>query len=231
MKQRYLFWIHLFTATGAALAVLAVLAAFERDWFMTFVWLGVALAVDGADGPMARKAGLKERMPHWDGAQLDNVIDYTTFVFIPAVIVALALDLTDWLGACLGALIALTGALYYAGTEIKQPDNSFRGFPVVWNMAVFVLFVLMPPPAVTTLVVVALAILTFVPVNFVHPVRVEKWRPLTLAVMAVWAVAAGWALASGFDEPAFIRLLLLVSTLYLAVVSAIHQYLRKPKSA
>lgn len=231
MKQRYLFWIHLFTASGAGIAVLAMLAALAGDWNLTFVWLGLALLVDGADGPLARKAKLRERLPKWDGAALDNVIDYTTYVFVPAVIVARALELPALLGACLGAVVAITGAIYYAGTEIKQPDNSFRGFPVVWNMAVFVIYVFLPPAAVTTFVVLALALLTFVPVNFVHPVRVERWRPATLAIMALWSVAAAWVLAAGFEEGPLVRYLLLAATLYLASVSAIHQYLRKRRTA
>lgn len=231
MKVGYLFWIHLLTASGAALAVLAVLAVVDGDWNLAFVWLGIALLVDGVDGPLARHNRLRERLPRWDGAALDNVIDYTAYVFVPAVIVARALGLPDLLGAFLGVVVAATGALYYASTEMKQPDNSFRGFPVVWNMAVFVVYAFLPPPLVTALIVLALAALTFVPVNFVHPVRVERWRGLTLAALAVWLVCAAWVLLSDFEEPRAIRSLLLVSTLYLASVSAIHQYLRSRERA
>lgn len=231
MKVGYLFWIHILTASGAALAVLAVLAVFDGEWNLAFVWLGLALLVDGADGPLARRARLKERLPNWDGAALDNVIDYTTYVFVPAVIVARALGLSHPLGTFLGIVVAVTGAIYYAGTEIKQPDNSFRGFPVVWNMAIFVVYVFLPPPPVTALIVLALALLTFVPVNFVHPVRVVRWRTATLAMMVGWILAAAWVLIARFEEPAPVRFLLLLSTLYLVSVSAIHQYLRKRRPA
>ena len=91
-------------------------------------------------------------------------------------------SLPPLLGALCGIVVAVTGALYFADTRMKQPDNSFRGFPVVWNMAVFVLYAFLPPPAVTVAIVIALAVLTFLPVNFVHPVRVVRWRAPTLAV-------------------------------------------------
>ena len=88
---------------------------------------------------------MRERLPKWDGAALDFVIDYTTYVFVPAVIVAQALALPQPLGAFTGIVVAVTGALYFADTRMKQPDNSFRGFPAVWNMAVFVLYAFQPP--------------------------------------------------------------------------------------
>ncbi|WP_238858346.1 CDP-alcohol phosphatidyltransferase family protein [Faunimonas pinastri] len=226
MRQGPLFAIHLFTAVGAALALFSMVAALHHDWNATFAWLGIGLIVDGIDGPLARKARLRERLPKWDGAALDFVIDYTTYVFIPAVIVAEALGLPGLVGAGMGALITVTGALYFADTRMKQPDNSFRGFPAVWNMLVIVLYALMPPPAVTIAAVILFAVMTFVPVSFVHPVRVVRWRPLTLLVMAVWFVAAAWLIVTDFQSSHTLRLLLIVTSLYLAGVAAAQQVLR-----
>jgi phosphatidylcholine synthase len=224
--QQHLFAIHLLTATGAALALLAVLAVADGDWRAGFIWLGVALIVDGIDGPLARRHRVRERLPQWDGAALDFVIDYTSYVFVPAIIVARALELPPLLGAALGIVVAVSGALYFADTRMKQPDNSFRGFPAVWNMAVFVLYAFLPHAAVTTVVVLALAVLTFMPVNFVHPVRVLRWRGPTLAVLAAWLISGAWLLATDFAAPLLVKFVLLAATAYLLSVAAIQQYLR-----
>jgi phosphatidylcholine synthase len=223
--QRYLFAIHLLTACGAALAVLALMAVADRNWNVAFVWLGIALLVDGVDGPLARRYRVRERLPKWDGAALDNVVDYTTYVLVPAIIVAQGLGLEPPWGTIAGVVAAVSGALYYGDTRMKQPDNSFRGFPVVWNMAAFVLYAFPLPPPVTVAVVVLLALLTFLPVNFVHPVRVVRWRAVTLAVLAVWLIAGAWLIGADFDAPVLIKFLLLAASAYLLGVSAVQQYM------
>ncbi len=227
MGQAYLFGIHLLTASGGALAILAVIAVSNGDLNQAFAWLGIALLIDGVDGPLARQHRVKERLPKWDGAQLDNVVDYTTYVFVPAIIVAEGLGLSALWGALAAIIVALSGALYYADTRMKQPDNSFRGFPVVWNMAVFVIYAFLPPAPVAFAVVVGLALLTFMPINFVHPVRVVKWRAVTLLVVAIWFVACAWLVVTNFQAPGLVKTLLLASSAYLVSVSAVQQYLRK----
>jgi phosphatidylcholine synthase len=224
----HLFAIHLLTASGAALAVLAVLAILDGHWNTAFGWLGMALLVDGVDGPIARRHHLQERLPAWDGATLDNVIDYVTYVFAPAIIVRQALGLPSLLGSLAGIIIAVSGALYYADTRMKQPDNSFRGFPVVWNMVVFVLYAFTPAPATTLSIVAILAVLTFVPLNFVHPVRVQKWRVATLSMLAVWLGSAAWLLATDLHAPFISKVALLAASVYLLSVAGIQQALRKP---
>jgi phosphatidylcholine synthase len=223
---RHLFAIHLLTASGAAFALLAVMAVSVGDWNTAFLWLGLAMLGDGVDGPLARRYRVRERLPKWDGAELDNVVDYTTYVFVPAIIIAQGLGLSSAMGALAGIIAALSGALYYGDTRMKQPDNSFRGFPVVWNMAAFVLYAFNPPPALTLLVVILLAVLTFVPVNFVHPVRVVRWRGATLAVTAVWFACGAWLLLTDFQAPLAVTLALVAASAYLLCVSAVQQYLR-----
>lgn len=230
MGQGHLFAIHLMTAAGAAFALLSILAISRGDWYAAFVWLGVALLVDGIDGPIARRFRVRERLPKWDGAALDFVIDYTTYVFVPAIIVAQGLGLPPIVAEMTGLVIAVTGALYFADTRMKQPDNSFRGFPAVWNMAVFVMFALMPPPPLTVAVVLALAVLTFLPVNFVHPVRVVRWRALTLTMVAVWLASSLAVILSGFEASLATRAVLLASSLYLSGVAAFQQYLNRRSS-
>ena len=225
MGPRHLFAIHLLTASGAAFSLLSVAAVLDQQWTATFIWLGVALLVDGIDGPIARRYRVRERLPKWDGAALDFVIDYTTYVFVPAIIVARALQLPPVLGAICGVIVAVSGALYFADTRMKRPDNSFRGFPAVWNMPVFVLYAFMPPAFVTVVSVVALAILTFVPVNFVHPLRVVRWRLPTLIAIAVWVAFGLWILAADFDVALWVKLVLLAASTYIFCVAAVQQYL------
>jgi phosphatidylcholine synthase len=219
------FLVHMLTASGAGLALLAGLAVAAGDWRAAFVWLGIAVVVDGVDGPLARRLRISERLPRWDGATLDNVIDYTTYVFLPALILALGCGLSGLSAALAGLVVTVTGALYFADTRMKQPDRSFRGFPAAWNMAVFVLFALQPPPLATIAVVLALAALTFAPVRFVHPLRVVRWRPLTLAACAAWAVAGLWLFALEFGPAPVARALLLLASAYLLTVSAVQQAL------
>ena len=226
MGQATLFGIHLLTASGAAFALLAVMAVAEGNWNTAFVWLGIALLVDGIDGPLARRHRVRERLPKWDGAALDFVIDYTTYVFVPAIIIAQALELPPILGAIAGIIVAVSGALYFADTRMKQPDNSFRGFPAVWNMVVFVIYAFLPPPAVTIVVVVVLAVMTFLPINFVHPVRVVRWRAATLMILAVWFIGCAWLIATDYEAPILVELALIAASAYLLGVAAVQQYLR-----
>jgi len=218
-----LFSIHLLTASGAALSLFAMVAAMQDNWRVAFLWLGVALFVDGIDGSIARRFKVREALPTWDGAALDFVIDYTSYVFVPALIVARATGLSVEWGAAAGAIVAITGALYFADTRMKQPDCSFRGFPAAWNMAVFVIFALSPPATVSLILVFVLAGLTFAPIRFIHPVRVIRWRPVNLAVSLLWALAAVWLIAYDFDPAPIARTLLVAASVYLMVVSTAQQ--------
>lgn len=219
----HLFCVHILTAGGAALALLATLATLNQDWQACFVFIGLALFVDAIDGPLARRLRVSERLPKWDGAALDYVIDYTTYVFVPAIIVAKSGLLNDNLARAAAILIAVTGAIYFADRRMKQPDNSFRGFPAVWNMPVFVLFALQPPAWATICVILALSVLTFLPIHFVHPNRVIRWRALTLVMTTLWAIAAVWIVAEDFQTPQVAQALLLISSAYLFSVSGIQQ--------
>ena len=194
---------------------------------MLFVWLGIALVIDGIDGPLARHFDIARRMPQWSGASLDFVIDYATYVFLPAFALA-ASDMlsTPWNWIC-GGLVVFTGALYFADNGMKQPDGSFKGFPAGWNMVVFGLMVLSSSQVFTVIFVVALCALTFAPIRFVHPVRVVRWRPLTLAVTLLWFVAAGFAIADGMSAEGPVKWLLAATSIYLLGVSALHQLLER----
>jgi phosphatidylcholine synthase len=193
------FSVHVFTALGAALALFALMAAVRGEWAQMFLWLGAAFFVDGVDGMFARALKVTERVPRWSGDVLDLVVDYTTYVFVPAYAVAASGLLPGFWGVIAPALMAVTGALYFADTRMKAADNHFLGFPAVWNLVAFYLLLLRLPPGPTLVVIAVFAVLTFVPVRFVHPFRVRRFRALTVALLALWAVLAFVAVLHGLS--------------------------------
>jgi phosphatidylcholine synthase len=189
------FGVHVLTAAGAALALLSLFAAAERRWPLMFTWLGLALIVDTIDGPLARRVRVAELLPRWAGDVLDLVVDFLTYVFVPAVAIALGGFLPGSAGVLAGVVIVTTGVLYFADRRMKTAVNYFRGFPAVWSVVAFYLFVLRPGPWVTGVTIAALAVLTFVPIVFVHPFRVVRLRALSAALLAVALVLVVAAIA------------------------------------
>ncbi len=217
--------VHAFTASGIVLAMLAAVAAFKLDWQLFFAWLGIALVVDGVDGPIARRFAVERTLPTISGAALDFVVDYVTYVFLPAFALATGGFTSAPIALALAGVIVFTSALYFADTRMKLKNNAFRGFPAVWNGVVFLFFVFQPGTIAIIGITLALAVMTFLPVAFTHPVRVERWRPLTLAMTVGWFVFAGIALVQELNPPQAIAAGLLVTSVYLASVAALQQAL------
>jgi len=184
------FSVHVLTACGAALALLAMLAAVRGAWSLTFLWLGAALLVDGVDGMLARALKTAQKVPRWSGDTIDLVVDFTTYVFVPAYLIAASGVMPLPLGLAAGVLVTITGALYFADREMKTADNHFRGFPATWNLVAFYLMLLRPHAYVALAAVVVFAVLTFVPIRFVHPFRVRALRPVTVALLTLWSALA-----------------------------------------
>ena len=221
--------VHLFTASGAVFAMLAMLEAAQRDWPMMFFWLVVAFFVDGIDGPLARKYSVGVNADRIDGVLLDLIIDYLTYVFIPAFALFSSGLLPGWTGWFAIFVITFASALYFADTRMKTSDYSFSGFPGCWNMVVLVLFAVKPNFWVSLTLVVVLAILMFVPVKFVHPVRTERWRAITLPMAIAWTFFAGWAAWVEFDPRSWALWGLIVSSVYLIAAGALQQVIWREK--
>ena len=207
--------VHFLTATGAVFAMLAMLEAVNEDWPMMFVWLVVAFVVDGIDGPLARKYEVKTHAAQFDGMLLDMIIDYLTYVFIPAFALFYSGLLPGWTGWLALLIITFASVIYFADTRMKTADNSFQGFPGCWNMVVLVLFALEPPVALSLIIVAALGVAMFLPLKFVHPVRTERWRVVTLPVAFGWTFFAGWAAWVEFDPQSWAHWGLVVTSIYL----------------
>ena len=220
------FTIHVFTACGAALALLALILATGGQWAAMFVCLGLALIVDGIDGPMARAFKVAELLPRWSGEGLDFVVDFVTYVFVPAYAIAASGFLPDALAIPAGMIIVITGALYFADREMKTRENYFRGFPAVWNLAAFYLYILAPPPWIAAGMVIVLAALSFVPIHFVHPVRVKRLRVLNIALMGAWAALALVAIIQNLDPDPYVIWPLAAIAVYFLVAGLI----RRPAS-
>ena len=215
--------VHLLTATGAVFAMLAMLAAVDAKWDLMFLWLVVAFAVDGIDGPLARKFRVKENAPEFDGVLLDLIIDYLTYVFIPAFALFSSGLMDGWTGWFAIIVITFASAMYFADTRMKTKDNSFSGFPGCWNMVVLVIFALEPNFWVSLALVSALALAMFLPLKFVHPVRTERWRQVTLPMALAWTYFAGWAAWVDFHPESWALWGLVLTSVYLTFAGIAQQ--------
>lgn len=198
------FGVHVFTALGGALALMAMLEAVRAHWAAVFGWLGLALVVDGLDGPLARRLNVGAVLPNWSGDTLDLVVDFLTYVFVPAYAITASGLLPPVLAPLIGAAIVVSGALYFADRRMKTDDHHFRGFPALWNALAFYLFLLKPQPWLATLALAAFVALTFVPFRVMHPLRTARFRTFNIALIAAWAVLAIVAIAANFDVPPWI---------------------------
>jgi phosphatidylcholine synthase len=212
------FAVHVFTAAGAALALAALIYAVRGQWTVMFACLGAALIVDAVDGTMARALKVAEQLPRWSGDVLDLVVDFVTYVFVPAYAIAAGGLLPEMLALPAGLVIVVTGALYFADRQMKSIDNYFRGFPTLWNVVAFYLFLLRPPPWLAAAIVAALVVSTFVPFKFVHPVRVARMRVLTITALLLWSVLALIALMRDLDPGPWVASALLVIAGYFVAV-------------
>lgn len=181
---------HALTATGAALGFLALMAVIAGNLKSAFLWLGVALVVDAIDGPIARKLSVKENAPRYDGAVLDLVVDFVTYVFVPATMIIWAGLIPGTLGVIAALAIVAGSALYFADTRMKTEDWWFLGFPAVWNIVALYLAVFPLPAWIGFCIVMVAVTLMFLPFPFVHPLRVSRWRLLTIGMLVVWCFAA-----------------------------------------
>jgi phosphatidylcholine synthase len=215
--------VHLLTATGAVFAMLAMLAAVEEKWSLMFLWLVVAFAVDGIDGPLARKYDVKTNAPEFDGVLLDLIIDYLTYVFVPAYALFKSGLLPGWTGWFAIIVITFASAMYFADNRMKTKDNSFSGFPGCWNMLVLVLFAVQPNFYVIVGLVALLAIAMFTPLKFIHPVRTVRWRSVSLPVALAWTIFAGWAAWVDFHPGSWAHWGLVATSLYLLGVGIMQQ--------
>ena len=216
-------FVHLLTATGAVFAMLSMLAAANHQWSLMFLWLVVAFAVDGIDGPLARRFDVKKYAPRFDGVLLDLIIDYLTYVFIPAFALFQSGLLPGWTGWVTIIVITFASAMYFCDGNMKTKDKSFHGFPGCWNMVALVMFAIQPNFWIILTVVIVLAIAMFLPLKFVHPVRTNRWRFISLPITLLWIAFAGWSAWVDFSANPVILWGLTGTSLYLISAGLLQQ--------
>jgi phosphatidylcholine synthase len=183
-------WLaHAYTATGAVLAFLAATEVFEGNYRAAFFWLGAQIVVDATDGVLARSAKVSTRLPWFNGAKLDDIIDYLCYVFVPALIVWRALLVPEFWAVPVAAAMLLSSAYGFNRDDAKTEDHFFTGFPSYWNIVVAYLFIAEWAPTINALILVGLAVLVFVPIRYLYPSRTPVW-PLAINVLgALWGAA------------------------------------------
>jgi phosphatidylcholine synthase len=180
--------VHLFTASGLVLAFLAAASIFEHDYRAGFFFLALQVFVDAVDGVLARRARVSERIPWFDGAKLDDITDYLAYVFVPALFVWRALIVPDAWALPVAAAMLLSSAYGFNRTDAKTSDHFFTGFPSYWNIVAFYLWIAGWPPEVNAAILLALAVLVFVPIRYVYPSRTTTLMVLTNVLGAIWTV-------------------------------------------
>ncbi len=237
LKKGIAWAVHAFTTCGIVLGFLALVAVLKNDPVAAFMWLGLALFVDGIDGTLARKARVLEYTPNVDGGTLDNVIDFFNYVAVPALMVYwFDSMMTDMWGLNIAAAACIMAVSCYtfANTGMKSDDYYFVGFPALWNIVVLYFYILGTHWAINLAVIAALSVLTFVPIKFVHPLRVTDWREITIPMTVLWAAMslalilsakdrAGWGTVEWIELAAWI-----VASVYFAGISLWRTYIKKP---
>ena len=198
--------VHLFTGSGAAVAMLALYAAIDRNFPACFAWLGLALFIDGVDGTLARAAKVTETASEVDGAVLDLIIDFLTYVLVPMVALwrsdLMPIQISFWLSV----IVVFASGLYFADTRMKTRDYWFRGFPALWNVLTIYLFVLRPPFYVSAAMIVVGVAAMFAPFVFLHPMRVKQLRWLNILVCFAFFALSAVAIWQDFAADLWVKI-------------------------
>jgi len=212
--------VHALTASGAVLGLMALHLAAKHDWTGCFAWLGIALLVDGIDGPIARRVGVAEVLPRFSGVRLDLIVDYMNYCIVPAFIVMEADILaTPWNGLAAGFML-MTSLFHFSDRDSKTDDGFFIGFPAIWNIVCLYFFVMGATGWPVLMAIAVLGSATFFPVKWPHPWRAQPIRAVTLAVSTSWLIAAGYALVDGFPSSQTVQFVFLVTAAYVIALGS-----------
>ncbi|MDP9801295.1 phosphatidylcholine synthase [Arcanobacterium wilhelmae] len=214
--------VHAFTMSGLAFACLATLALMNGELKMMWLWLGIAMIVDGVDGTMARAARVKEVIPWFDGAVVDIAVDYITWSFLPAIFMYLYLPFGyGWLAAVLMIAVVTSSMFCYANEGEKSSDNYFVGFPAAWNIVAVVLWVLSSPAWVNVFIVLLFVVLTIVPTYYTHPFRVKHMMIPNIIAVSIWTAATAGMVATYGNQPTWLLVIFWISGLWFLATGAL----------
>ena len=215
--------VHGFTASGAVLGFLAIISILNNDLVGAFLWLGLALLIDGIDGTLARKIGVLDKTPNIDGSTLDNVIDYLNYVIIPALMIYWFQMVPNGWEIILPAGMFAVSLYTFANMNMKTNDYYFSGFPAVWNIVVLYFYILNTHPIINVIIILFLFIFTFIPIKFVHPLRVKKIRNLTIFCTVLWSATTLKLVTTNSDinlfaEQKIVLLIWILCSIYFATI-------------
>jgi phosphatidylcholine synthase len=216
-------FVHLYTASGALFAFLALNRIFYDRYQDAFFWLFLAVVVDATDGVLARRGDVGSRLQGIDGAKLDDIVDYLTYVFVPAFFVWHALLVPDRWSTLLVAAMLLSSAYSFSRNDAKTADGFFTGFPSYWNIVVFYLYVAGWSPEVNAAILATLVVMVFVPIRYLYPSRTVVWRVPTIGLGVIWALlmfAMLWQMPT--ISPPIFWASLVFPVYYLALSIALH---------
>ncbi len=212
--------VHLYTASGAVLTLLILIAAYNGDTVMA-LWLVLAtLVIDSTDGLLARRFRVKEFLPRFDGRRLDDIVDYMTYVLAPILLLWSSGHLPEGaFGVTLAALPLLASSYQFCQVDAKtedgaQTDHFFLGFPSYWNIVAFYVIVFGLGPVAVGVILVVCSLLVFVPVRYVYPSRTVAFRKLTITLTALWLASYVAILVQMPDANALLRAFSLLYLVY-----------------
>ena len=224
--------VHLFTASGVVLAFLAARDVIDHEYRRAFFWLYLQIAIDSVDGVLARAARVSTRIPWFNGAKLDDIVDFLTYVFVPALFVWRSLLVPDAWAVPVAAAMLISSAYGFNRDDAKTSDHFFTGFPSYWNIVVFYLFIAGLPSRMNAYVLLLLAALVFVPIRYVYPSRTPVLQRTTVVLGVIWAAIMLLMLR---DYPAVSRRLFLLSLVFPAYYAGLSLWLfagkRRPRRA
>jgi phosphatidylcholine synthase len=215
-------WLaHLYTATGLVFGFLALLAVVAENFRAAFLWLLAAGVVDASDGWLARALRVEERLPSFSGARLDDIVDYVTYVFVPAYLLYRAGAIAPAAALPVISAILLSSAYGFASSEAKTADHFFTGFPSYWNIVALYLFLAMMPGWLNAVILLTLCGLVFVRTAYVYPSRMSTLRTVTVVGGSIWGALLLWMIWRLPDRSPRVLFLSLAFPLYYAAISLV----------
>lgn len=221
-------WItHLVTASSAVWALLAILAINRGAWIESFMWMTLAVVIDSFDGLLARRFEVKKVLPQFDGALLDNIVDYLTYVLVPAYFLLESGLLPEQLVILGPALILLSSAYQFSQSDAKTEDHYFKGFPSYWNVVAAYMFLLGLPAWLNLGLILLFVVLVFVPIKYIYPSRTTVQPHLVMGWGLIWGISVIYMLAAYPDYPRWVMWFSLGYVVYYHVLSLYVQFVRR----
>ena len=190
--------VHLLTCSGLIAGFLALICVFKNDETSAFLFLGLALLIDAVDGTLARKFKVSIFVKNIDGKMLDSVIDFFNYIIIPSVMIYWFKLVPSPFEIIIPSIILIVSAISYSNNNLMTSDNFYKGFPCIWNILLFYLYLFDLSQVYNLFLISACILLKFIPMKFIHPLRVNKYRRYSAVFMVLWFISSFKILLTSF---------------------------------